>query len=125
MRSQSENEHWVANCERRDCEETDASPQKLLEGGNCSLGNHPGNRDEPTSAELSEDSQTPSKRGKLKSAVRRLKTETRNALLLQAVLHYTQVRMTRDNLLVRVALLDPLFAEVLLKAAQEERRIID
>lgn len=55
------------------------------------------------------------RRERLKSAIGRLKPDVKNALLLQAVTHYTQVRLARDSLLVRIGLLDPPFAELILR----------
>lgn len=76
--------------------------------------------DEPTSAEVSEISEGASQSVRLQAALCSLSEDTRNALLLQAVQHYVQVKHFRDSLLVRVGLLDPRFAQNLLKESEQE-----
>jgi len=76
--------------------------------------------DEPTSAEVSEVSEGASLSVRLQAALRSLSEDTRNALLLQAVQHYVQVKHFRDSLIVRVGLLDPRFAQYLLKESEQE-----
>lgn len=76
--------------------------------------------DEPTSADISEVSEGASLPTRLQAAIQSLSDDTRNALLLQAVQHYVQVKHFRDSLLVRVGLLDPHFASFLLKESEQE-----
>lgn len=76
--------------------------------------------DEPTSADISEVSEETSQAVLLQTAVQSVSEDTRNALFLQAVQHYVQVKHFRDSLLVRVGLLDPHFAQHLLKESEQE-----
>ena len=76
--------------------------------------------DDPTSADISETSEEASLSMRLQAALQSLSQDTRNSLLIQATQHYAQVKHYRDNLLVRVCLLDPKFAEFLLKESELE-----
>jgi hypothetical protein len=76
--------------------------------------------DEPTSADISEVSEETSQSVLLQAAVHSVSEDTRNALFLQAVQHYVQVKHFRDSLLVRVGLLDPHFAQYLLRESEQE-----
>ena len=73
-----------------------------------------------TSADISDISEEASLSARLQAALESLSQDTRNALLLEAVQHYVQVKHFRDNLLVRVGVLDPKFAEFLLREREQE-----
>lgn len=76
--------------------------------------------DDPTSADISETLEEASLSMRLQAALQSLSQDTRNSLLLQAAQHYVQIKHFRDNLLVRVGLLDPRFGEFLLRESELE-----
>ena len=75
-----------------------------------------------TSPDFHESGDMTNTRLRLEQALHRLSADTRNALLLQAVHHYKEVRKLRDDLLLQVAQLDSPFADLVFRKAGEEAK---
>lgn len=73
-----------------------------------------------TNPDFHESGDMTNMRIRLEQALHRLSPDIRNALLLQAVHHYKEVRKLRDDLLLQVAQLDPPFADLVFRKAGEE-----